>query len=397
MKKLLTIENVFLFVIFATPTYLLRLDVLKVPTNIHELLMLFAIALFFLKNPNVPLPERTAMPKMFLLSLAAIILGASFSLLFSVNRLIGLGILKSWFLIPLLFAFILINFFKQESEIKKIIQAIYFSTIFIASISLVYKALGITTFDGRLQAFYLSPNYLAMYLAPGFILGIFFQFTFFKDKVNSKLFFLNLFFVSALAAALYFTYSYGAWLALLATFLLTTIFLTLPKKKFFFFLIVCLFLFIFFLQKDSAKFLGIINFNERSSVASRMMIWKASVLMLENHPIVGIGPGNFQNTYLALQPNFPPYLEWAVPEPHNLFLAFWLQGSLLGLSGFLLLLLSLAKIFYQQKSAAFTAPLAMFFIYLIFHGLVDTPFWKNDLAFVFWLFVFLALSLKTKR
>ena len=25
------------------------------------------------------------------------------------------------------------------------------------------------------------------------------------------------------------------------------------------------------------------------------------------------------------QKHFPPYLEWAVPQPHNLYLAFWLQ------------------------------------------------------------------------
>ena len=69
------------------------------------------------------------------------------------------------------------------------------------------------------------------------------------------------------------------------------------------------------------------------------MIWKSAGLMIKNNPLFGIGPGNFQEKYMEYQKYFPPYLEWAVPQPHNIFLAFWLESGLIGLAGFILLLL----------------------------------------------------------
>ncbi|KKQ00231.1 MAG: hypothetical protein US09_C0017G0018 [Candidatus Moranbacteria bacterium GW2011_GWD1_36_198] len=99
-----------------------------------------------------------------------------------------------------------------------------------------------------------------------------------------------------------------------------------------------------------------------------------------------------------MQKYYPPYLEWAVPQPHNIFLAFWLQTGFLGFIGFLFLLLFTFTTLWQQlknkKNTALTAPLLGFFIYSILHGLVDTIYWKNDLAFLFWICLFLVLFLQ---
>jgi O-antigen ligase len=90
-------------------------------------------------------------------------------------------------------------------------------------------------------------------------------------------------------------------------------------------------------------------------------------------------------------------LEWAVPQPHNIFLAFWLQAGLLGFAGFLMLLFfifnALFRILQDKKNATLAAPLLGFFLYVVLHGLIDTTFWKNDLAFLFWVCAFLVLFL----
>ena len=130
------------------------------------------------------------------------------------------------------------------------------------------------------------------------------------------------------------------------------------------------------------------------SIKSRLVIWQSAWEILKDHPLIGIGPGMFQKYYLDYQPRFEPYPEWAVPQPHNIFLAFWLQTGLLGLIGLVWLL----AVFFREtkkglnpgQGSILMIILMAAMIYVIVHGLVDTTYWKNDLAIIFWLITALA-------
>ncbi|OGI21597.1 MAG: hypothetical protein A3J06_01000 [Candidatus Moranbacteria bacterium RIFCSPLOWO2_02_FULL_48_19] len=108
--------------------------------------------------------------------------------------------------------------------------------------------------------------------------------------------------------------------------------------------------------------------------------------------LFGIGLGRFQEVYLEYQKYFPPYLEWAVPQPHNLYLAVWLQTGLLGLIGFILLVSRAIILLIKNKSRESALLLGLLTLYLIY-GLFDTPFFKTDLAFSFWLVIALIMTL----
>jgi O-antigen ligase len=130
------------------------------------------------------------------------------------------------------------------------------------------------------------------------------------------------------------------------------------------------------------KYEQIMDSNGRSSLHSRFMIWDSSFLMLEGSPFFGIGPGTFQKVYLDNQKYFPvPYLEWAVSEPHNTYLAFYLESGLVGFVGFLLI------IFWLLKKSWRSDLVFVFLVYFLIHGMVDTLYWKNDLSFIFWIVV----------
>lgn len=121
--------------------------------------------------------------------------------------------------------------------------------------------------------------------------------------------------------------------------------------------------------------------------------------MIKNHPFFGVGLRGFEQEYLSLQSEFPPYLEWAVPHPHNLVLALWLQTGISGLLGFVLIVGYLSRKLWRRllydkervnmlESALFLSLLLVF----LTHGLVDTPFFKNDLSLQFFAVSGLALA-----
>lgn len=393
MKKIFSTNNLFLLTTLCLPLYLVRLNIFGLPTNIFELLVMTTIVTAGIKNKNALLAAFLRLPKLLIMSLFFIFSGLLFSLLSNDAYKIGLGVFKGWFLIPFLFSFVLYVSLKKESFLEKIYLCLYFSALMVGLISLGYKLLGIVTYDNRLQAFYPSPNYLAMFLAPGIFFGVYFLIKYALQKKTSYFLF-SAFSLIFLMIALYLTYSYGAWISVSGSILIMSLAIASNKKiAALAIALAMLFSFLIF-QTNAEKFSGI--FSERSSLASRLTIWKSSSMMLKESPVLGIGPGNFQNKYLEFQKYFPPYLEWAVPQPHNLFLAFWLQSGLLGLMGFLSLLFFIFKKIFEviknKKDALLVAPLLGFFIYTILHGLIDTPYWKNDLSFLFWVCIFLTFS-----
>ena len=395
MTKLISTENFFCLIIFCLPLYLYRINIFGFPTNIFEILAMFAILFFFIEKRRSSIKKFKTLPKFVIIAISLILIGVSMSIIFNNAYATGFAILKSWFLIPILFSYLLFNILDSESTLEKVFRSIYFSAVFIGIISIVYKITGIVTYDNRLEAFYLSPNYLSMYLSPGIFFGFYFLVKSFQNKPYSYKFFMHIILLSLVFIPLYYTYSYGAWLAVCLSFLVLIALIANKKRLLIIGLFSVVAVTVFIFQINNQKFSNL--FSERSSFASRMMIWNASVLMIKQHPFLGVGPGNFQANYLLLQKFFPPYLEWAVPQPHNIFLAFWIQTGIVGLTGFLLLLFFvfrlLLTILKNKKGAALATPILGFFIYTVLHGFIDTPYWKNDLSFLFWICIFLALSI----
>lgn len=402
--------------ILLLPFYLVRFSVSGIPTNLLEMLIIIAI-LFWLFKLNKS-SAIYSLPKIYWLSFLLIFLGLIISSFLNSNWLSEAGIIKSWFIIPFLFFLLLMDQIDSAVKAKRVLRFFYVLSASVGLISLLYLLNGILTYDGRLSAFYLSPNYLAMFLAPGIIIGFWSLLQYVIpapasraqapagiQKINrvdsgsmagmpmeKRPFYFLLFSLAIMLIAFYFTFSYGAWLAVFLSLLITlglTNFFSRKQKIKFFSAFVFLLLIALIFQLPNKKISDIFQSDPRSSLASRMMIWQSAWKIGTDNPIWGIGPGNFQEKYLEYQKYFPPYLEWAVPQPHNLYLAFWLQTGILGLSGFFILigywLNQTAKMLRHQKNNLFQAAPFCVMFYFLLHGLIDTPYWKNDLAVIFWM------------
>ncbi len=125
---------------------------------------------------------------------------------------------------------------------------------------------------------------------------------------------------------------------------------------------------------------------EYSSLDERGEIWLVSADMLKDWKTIAFGKGlsQFEANYIATADEVlgKPPLDYNVIQPHNIFLLFIFHYGILGL-------IFLFFIIYQVltgKKSVFSWILIYFFI----HGLIDTPFYKNDLLFLFILLVSLA-------
>jgi O-antigen ligase len=403
MKR--TIKIFIITTILLIPAYLIRFIVFGIPTNILEVLMLITFFISLLSGEKFNWKFFYFENKVYIFGVVLILAGLLISTLINENYRVGFGIIKGWFIVPLLFAWVLYKKVKNRKDLENVLKWLYLGIFGVAAVSLIYYFQGNLTYDGRLKAFYLSSNYLAMYLAPAVFIGVYFiqnEIIKIKDKKqilkgNKEKYFLGFITISLIIIllALYLTYSYAAWLAIISSLIIIILIFNKKIYKSAILIGLIILLLIIISQRNTEKFDNLKSFS-RSSLESRIIIWKSAIKILESNVIWGIGPGNFQNKYLEYQKYFPAYLEWAVPQPHNLYLAFWLEGGIAGLAGFLTLIILWIKnllkfIKMNDNNSVSVTVLLGIMLYILIHGLVDTPYWKNDLAVVFWIILFLGI------
>jgi len=393
------------------PTYLIKFTIFNIPTNVLEIFVLVNFVSYYLKRssasldqngpkrPNLGMSEFYKNNKIISWSVAAIFTGLLLSTLLNDNWRAGFGVIKGWFVIPVLFSWLVYKSVKSEQDLKSVLTWLYSGIFGVSVTALGYYFAGILTYDGRLSGIYNSPNFLAMYASPAIIIGIFLIKNAMRNVQNYSSKFKILLLIISLVIILcvcYLTYSYAAWAAVMLGLIITALMKNKKINRRAILVGLIIILLIIISQWNTEKYGNLREFT-RSSMESRIMIWKSAGKILADNPVWGIGPGNFQSKYLEHQKYFPPYLEWAVPEPHNLYLAFWLHAGLPGIIGFLILIIKwlkdLSKNIKKQKNSEISAVLLGIMLYILIHGLVDTPYWKNDLSLVFWLIFFLGLRL----
>jgi len=129
-------------------------------------------------------------------------------------------------------------------------------------------------------------------------------------------------------------------------------------------------------------------YGEKSAV-SRSSLWETGWKGIKESPILGLGLTGFSNNWTRL--NTDAGLTETHNFPHNIFLDFWVETGLLGLISFI----GLAWIFIydgiKNRKDIIKLSVALFLIALLTQGQIDNPYFKNDLAMVFWIILSLAI------
>jgi O-antigen ligase len=121
--------------------------------------------------------------------------------------------------------------------------------------------------------------------------------------------------------------------------------------------------------------------------AGRLELWSATLQMLRQHPILGAGLSGFAE-------RVAPFWNERHPErfidPHNIVLNFWVETGLLGVVAFAWLLVLAVRMAWRGWKD--TGPewrpiflgILLALVAILIHGLVDVPYFKNDLSLEFW-------------
>lgn len=376
------------------PLYLYRGTFLGIPVTLTEILLGILFLAFLAQQYEFRLRDWKLWP-LYLFLLAAVlgvlivpetstwIDGSVFP-----AQTKALGILKGWILAPILYFVMARTVFREKpSMIPLALRALLLSGVLLSLLALKQVLTGdYLTVDARASGPFESANYLSLYVGP---LTVYAILAFLKKGPLKDRIYLGLSAVIS-ALALFFTYSYAAWLAVFVS-LLVALLLFIRKKGIrpFSTILIGLFLvgfILIFSQLDSDKWAQMLELAERSSSSVRLQVYEISLALIQSHPLLGIGLGQFEQQYqeVAILVLGQAPFEWNMLHPHNVFLAFWLNMGLLGLASFLWLSFkALAWLTEEDKKERHLA--ALMLVAILAHGLFDTPYFKNDLSFQFWL------------
>lgn len=380
------------YLAFILPTYLIRLEIFGIPTTWLELAIYAIVVVWIIKRigrkkrfsdwwqPLVP----------YKWPLFCILVGLIVGLVVSSDKMISAGILKGWWFDPLLIFVLITNTRKDypEVEFSNVVFGLWCSGVVLALAALWQVVTGqFITPDQRASAWFTSANYLSLYLVPIMILVLGWW-----NAAKGCGRWLIAGGWLAMAAGLYFSASYAGWLALLVG-LGVFWWLTFPSWKLLVSGSAGLVLAILS-QWQSPKFHQLWDVVGRSSSHVRIQVWQTAWLMLKENWLTGIGLGLFEKRYLSFAERlFHPPLEPVVLHAHNFWVQSWLYLGVVGFMGMIAWLWQwvtglwpVVRTVNFKAVAIFSAMAA-----LLTHGLVDTPYWKNDLAALFWIIMALGV------
>jgi len=318
----------------------------------------------------------------FVVSVASLAVSGNFGVSFYELRTVILG--------PVIFYLLLREVGLGKEGLLRVVDGLVLGAVAVSLLGLYqYFVSGdVITAEGvlRVRAVYGSPNNLGLYL--GRIVPLLVAFGFLGQKRLRKYGYL----VACLPVivCLYLTHSRGAWLLGVP---LALLFLGLIRGR------------RALLAASAAvigAFLALLPLAGAERIRSlldlsggtgflRLKLWQATLNMIRDHPLFGVGLDNFLYQY----PRYMLPEAWQEPDlshPHNILLDWWTRLGVLGvgaliwmLVGFFTLALRAYRSLEEGELRILVLGLMASMVDFLAHGLIDNSYFLVDLAFVFFL------------
>lgn len=401
--------GIFLFFLLL-PTYLIRFHIGPLPTTLLEIMLLSLVMISTFKNVKLLKTQTLSFytrNKLLSIGILTFLFSATVSVFTSVDIRTALGEWRAFYVEPILFFFVLKAFiYKQETINKKqsVTKYILFPLILCGlatSILSIYQH-----FTGwmvpfsfwenretyRVTAWYGFPNAVGLFLSPLISLSLFLVATTWKKRseyFGKIILVFNLLFL--LTSPLALLYAKGSGPIIGAAAGIGILFLYHKKLRLPAITFGLLSLCILFFAPQFKSFKQELLANDYSG-SLRRDIWSETLSLLKDHPIRGAGMASYDERIVPYRHNHKIEV---FHHPHNIFLTIWINTGIIGLIGFVLILLASFQTAFKTKTQETKYFLSSLVVILIM-GLVDSPYIKNDLAILFWVIVFF-LHIQNKK
>ena len=124
--------------------------------------------------------------------------------------------------------------------------------------------------------------------------------------------------------------------------------------------------------------------NPQNSITQRINYWRTAVGIIKDHPVSGVGPGNFQEVFLKYKIGLSTNTRYA----HNIFLHMWSETGILGFAGIFFLIFSLLQKGLENNKQKF---IFLAIIAFILHNLIDNSYFIPEAGLLWWAIIGLML------
>jgi O-antigen ligase len=366
--------------------YIQRWSVLGIPTTTLEICLVATLIAYVVEKSyrGEAFPDPRRMP--YFWPVVLLLVAATISVLVAPDRRAAAGIWKAYFLEPALIAYVLADILRARWELEKFLGGFFVAGIIVSVFNILFFVYSVSIQRPQLLetppvAIYTTANATGLFLGPLLALAV--ALLLFGNRTERWR--AGAFTVVALPAFVL-SFSRGAFLALGVA----LVFLFWQHRRR-----------LVLLAGIAAVALGALlvpsvrtrighEFNPRdpfNTINTRADLWNATWHMMRTgrHPLFGTGLSGFKHDVAPFK-DVSGYVEDLI-YPHNIVLNFWTETGLLGVAAVIWIGIEWARRTMQALSTpsprrAYYLGVAAAGITILVHGLIDVPFFKNDLAFL---------------
>jgi len=362
------------------PVYLIRFELI-VPWTLLECFILITFALWLFRHCGHKLDLRTLhvyrAPLFFLLAIA------TFATVWAPDQMSALGVWKAFFIEPMLMFVMLRTTFTERVDWERALTGLGLTTIAIAAFAIFQKLTGLGLpipwdLERRVTSLFEYPNAVGLFVAP-VVASLLVLGALRMQKHRTR--------PSRVPTAILYT---GAGFGLIAIALSETeaALVAIPISLVATLLISSVSSKTKIVALVGSAVIGVTLLATVPAIREKILLqdysggvrrsqWSETIELLKDKPLQGAGLSGYP---VALEPYHDPKLYEIFQYPHNVILNFWVEMGVFGVIAFLFIAFTVSKLTWVRRDdilvlAAFAALLTM-----TVHGLVDVPFFKNDLA-----------------
>lgn len=360
------------------PLYLLRFSIGPIPTTTLEGIILTAFAVWLIKFRAWKINYRSLGP--YVRPLLLLIASACFAVVIANDTIGALGIWKAYFIEPAMVFVMMRSLFKTRKDWTLALKALGISAAMIGAFAIFQAGTGLGIpspwdLEHRATSIFSYPNAAGLFLAPVAAIAIILAI-----KTRDRFFWpiVAILCTAGVIAA----QTEAAFIAIPGALLITLLASDAEKKikiGVSILALIALVALLFFSPVARQK----LTLQDYSGQVRLSQWFETSELLSDNIPF-GVGLSEYPN---ALTPYHDPTLYEIFQYPHNIVLNIWVELGLLGLFAFFWLASLSLKSIHQNKSDALKLAAFAALSVMVIHGLVDVPYFKNDLSVMVWILI----------